>query len=99
MFKKTKWFWFLLGIVAPISVVISGWVFATMWGWFVVPVFGLPTLRIVDAVGFFVILSLFSSGKQRDDRDFLDIAVDMIIYALVYPFALLGIGWIVWQFV
>lgn len=36
------------------SIVWDGWVFKTLWGWFVAPVTGLPPLGLWEAVGLLI---------------------------------------------
>ena len=52
-----------LGVVA---IIVRGFVLTKLWGWFVVPVFGLPALHIAAAVGLSLLLGyLLSTTKEK----------------------------------
>lgn len=85
-----------------LAVVVGGFVFATIWSWFVVPVFGLPNLSVVQAVGLlcvfgfpllgvkFDILCQDAREKHKDVDDTTFGVVKNLVMALVCcPMALL----------
>lgn len=41
----------LVLVVAPVMAIYTGFVTSTLWGWFVSPLFGLPRLTVVQAIG------------------------------------------------
>ena len=92
-----------VGIIATIILVIGslglmavlrGWVLSILWGWFMVPVFGLPVLNIPFAIGLALVVRLLTSSSSSKDDD---------KYAwtkpFLSPFAALLVGWIVLQFI
>ena len=38
-------------LLVPYMMIINGWAIAKLWGWFMVPIFGLPVLTIPMALG------------------------------------------------
>ena len=38
------------------STIFCGWVLKILWGWFIVPTFGLPILSIPSAIGFSLVI-------------------------------------------
>lgn len=48
--------------------VLRGFVLASLWGWFVVPL-GVPALGIAQAIGISLIVSLFLAHLARDKSD------------------------------
>lgn len=50
---------FLFGVLAVIaSMLLNGYAFSVLWGWFIVPVFGVPALSVMQAVGIATLISM-----------------------------------------
>lgn len=47
----------VLGLLVPLAL-LRGFVLQTLWGWFVVPVFGAPALSLMIAIGLGLLVSL-----------------------------------------
>lgn len=47
----------LVGFMA-LAAILDGWAFTILWRWFVVPVFGLPALRVSQAIGLGLVFGL-----------------------------------------
>lgn len=101
----------LLGCIGiPLSIIIlmvvgsimGGWALSTMWGWFIVPIFELPTLTIAQAAGVSCVAGLFRTVKvnqESNDNDFVvTIAKSVGVVVFVNLFAV-GWGWVVYQFI
>ena len=81
------------------SAIWHGWVLSIVWGWFIVPLFGLPSLSIAYAVGLVLVAGMFR-GESKTDED------DDVVYriakslgnAFLGPLLVLGLAWIVVQF-
>ena len=88
--------WLLL---APISILLTGLVFKLMWGWFMVPIFGLPGLGFWQAYGLSLIAGLFNGSakyeKTDDDKDEL---FKLMVGRFSYHFAFL-LGTLLFGFV
>ena len=54
-------------IVLIIALFIEGWGVMLMWGWFVAPTFGLPSLSLAQAIGIDLILSLITARISSED--------------------------------
>lgn len=104
MYSKPKSSYNLVMLLTiPLVIVglfINGWAISTMWGWFVVPIFALPSLTIAQAVGVSCLLSLLkpSSSDRRESRDTIEIIGNMISEALFVPVIAVGFAWIVTLF-
>lgn len=85
--------YFLVGILA---VILGGFVFTQLWGWFVVPVFGLTQLTIVQAIGLTMVTRM-ATIIQIPDADDIDFTEEMI-KVLSYYLTALGIGWVIQLF-
>ena len=55
----------ILGI--PIMI-LQGWVLTLLWGWFAVPLFGLPPLSLAPAIGLMVLVRFFLGDYLRPMR-------------------------------
>ncbi|TSC81867.1 MAG: hypothetical protein G01um101420_780 [Parcubacteria group bacterium Gr01-1014_20] len=54
--------------IGALSSLLRGWVLSILWGWFMVPTFGLPELGVVPAIGMmFTITFLFQYSKISSD--------------------------------
>ncbi len=60
----------LILVTFPLLIVLNGYIFATEWRWFLVEPLGVPSLRIVDAIGIsFMVGTLLYQKKRQDDRE------------------------------
>lgn len=79
----------------------KGYVLTVLWGWFVVPTFGLPVLSLVPAIGLAMVVSFLthqSDASKEPDGDSSIRMAKALSHALVMPALVLGIGWVVRQF-
>ena len=73
-------------------IVIHGFIVKLMWGWFVVPL-GLPVLSIVHAIGLGLLFKYLTwQHRSKDDKD--DSVAIKLTTALLYPFLILGLGYL-----
>lgn len=90
------------GVLALIamSAVWRGYVLAVLWGWFVVPVFGLPTLSIVAAIGVSLVVGYLTHqiSNRKSEQEGWSGFVESACQAALYPLLALAIGWAVHQF-
>lgn len=89
----------VLVIVAPLSAYLRSSVFATLWGWFVVPL-GVPPITLVSAFGLSVLFSLTGLSYFRlDIEEFKKKSTEEVIgylvgFLLVSPLFSLFMGWL-----
>lgn len=90
----------IFGLIAliPIAIILRGFVMTQLWHWFIVPVFSIGELSIPYAIGFSIIVSLFTTDLKRDDSTATDSAT-IIGTAIGGPLFLLLFGWIVGLFI
>lgn len=89
-------------VIVGIASALNGWALSIMWGWFIVPVFNLPQLSIVQAVGVGIIISYTTKVvdyKGDDKKDQHEELARTLFSAIVKPFVFLSIGWIVTLFI
>jgi uncharacterized membrane protein len=60
----------VIGIMAIFlaAILMRGFVLTVLWGWFIVPVFGLPALGLAPALGLTVLLNYLFAAHTREAR-------------------------------
>lgn len=77
----------------PIAL-LRGLAASLLWGWFVVPTFGVPSLPIIPAVGISLLVGLYHVHvTPRADRGHVDAAYHLTT-AISYPLLAIFFGWI-----
>lgn len=79
-----------------------GYVLATVWGWLIVPTFGLPALTTWKAVGLVIVAGFFATFQRNPkspDQSSIEQSLEVALYYFLQPlFALLGAvvirGWL-----
>lgn len=87
-----------IGVVAIIiiwAVILRGWVLSIIWGWFAVPIFGLPPLGIAEAIAVALVLAMLTHQHHPGKGDLSEQAS----YAFLGPPLVLCVGWIVKGFI
>lgn len=87
----------IIGLSAAIILTIfGGWVFTQLWGWFVVPLLGVPYLSIAHGIGI-TMLTRFASYLEKNSSE--ESHLVLLIQWFVYTLTTLAIGWIVQFFI
>ena len=90
----------LLGLLA-VTALWRGYVLTVLWGWFVVPTFGLAALALVPAIGVSLIVSFMThqvdQSKEQEGSPSGRTARS-VAQALLTPALALGIGAVVSHF-
>jgi len=84
--------------LAVYAVVASGFVISILWGWFVVPLFGLPALSIPHAIGITLIISM-ARAPQHQDKGSGESFSTKLSALFIAPWMALLIGWITKGFI
>lgn len=86
-------FWALL-VAAVIIIPINGIVMVKLWEWFIVSLFSIREIRLPEALG----LSLFSQYfLSRGSSG--TVTPKKLVEAFLMPLLVLGVGWLIHQFV
>ena len=85
------------GILIPLGTICNGYALTKLWGWFVVPTFGLPRLSIAAACGLSLIATHLThqQGYCKDERSTAQKRLDLICFTVITPFMVIFIGWII----
>lgn len=79
------------------SIILYGWVLGLLWKWFFVPIFGLPVLKLVEAIGIALIVRfLIYTHPEHELTD--EKLMQHLVAAYIFPFICLGFGWIIRSF-
>ncbi len=85
--------WILLGI--PL-IALRAYVITRLWEWFAVPVFGVPTLTILQAYGLFLIINAvvakWSEDPKLTDEEKVERDFHKLIFAIMFPFVMWGLA-------
>ncbi len=98
-------FWAALGKSAGLSLIMvaqitwNGFVITILWGWFVVPHFGVAPLNIPTAIGLGMVALLFSRGQILLEDEYQKSLIMRKAYNFFEPALLLLIGWIATWFI
>lgn len=84
----------VVGIVV-VAAILQGLVLSALWGWFVVPTFGLAPLSIPAAIGLGLILAFTTHQRNLAKEDKKDSAGTVIVNIVLHPLIVLAFGWIV----
>lgn len=80
----------------------GGWIFQTLWGWFVATTFGIQTLSLPQAIGLSIFTSLITwklPSKEDSNQTFIEIFVRASIVPIISWSLLLLSGYVVSFFI
>lgn len=85
--------------IVALSSILNGWVLTKLWAWFIVPLFGAPTLTIAPAIGLALVAHCITyqhinAAKDKDVKWY-----GSLVQIFTRPLIVLGIGAIVHCFV
>lgn len=90
------------GLLMVVSSIFGGYALSVLWGWFVVPTFGAPTLGIVPAIGIAIVVGYLTHQmnecKKEEDDDLGAKITKLVVITLGKPAFALFFGWIVHLF-
>lgn len=87
-------------LVMTISPIIAGFTLSKLWFWFVVPIFQVPQLRVVEAIGIIFLINFIMARRDKNatlDTFWDELGVGIIFTIGTCAFSLL-FGWIVTLF-
>ena len=84
-----------------VSSIFNGYALSVLWGWFVVPTFGLPELTIAPAIGLAMVVSYLTHQHRTDEKSEKNFGEQMATtfsWAISKPLFALLFGWVVHLF-
>lgn len=101
MFAVLGGFVYLLFLIVASSI-FNGYALSVLWGWFVVPTFGVPQLSVVSAIGIALIVSYMThqitDDKKGEKGNFGETMAQATANAITKPLFALLFGYIVHLF-
>lgn len=95
----------MLNILCVIAIIIefilNGFVLCILWSWFIIPVFHLPKLFLVQAIGIGLVIDYLTKQHNfKKENEFDEIHMDenkirSVIFSLMKPIIVLIMGWII----
>jgi predicted branched-subunit amino acid permease len=82
----------ILLLVVPLSLYYA-WASSILWGWFIVPLFGLPEVSVLQMWGVMLFLSLLKPNVPANKSD-TEAALSNTLSFLCSPLLALGIGYV-----
>lgn len=96
---------FTLGALTLIGgTLYSGFATTVLWGWFIIPLFGLNPINLAQAIGLKLVISWFChripsmNELNKEKRSASEKLTENIIRAIMLPSLVLGFGWIIQKF-
>lgn len=96
---------FLLAIpaIVVVSALANGFVLTKLWSWFITPVFDLPALSLVPAIGLGLVVSFLTyqytnSQSSKNDKSLMEVTISATLTAIIRPAFILLFGWFVQLF-
>lgn len=93
----------LVAVVGSIVLLLyGGWIFQTLWGWFVATTFGIQTLSLPQAIGLSIFASLITwklPPKEDPNQNFIEILVRASVIPIISWSLLLLSGYVVTFFI
>ncbi len=94
---------FVLGLVLLVALsIFGGWVLSILWGWFMVPIFGLVALKLSEAIGLSLVVGALAKSHVPDRNEGESLfawMLDRLFEYVLYGLLLLLTGWVVQHFV
>lgn len=87
----------MFGLIA-VGSIWSGYVLTILWGWFVVPTFGMPALQLAPAIGLAMVVSYLTHQympKVTNEGSSFDQMGHAFGHIALKPAMALLVGWIV----
>lgn len=86
-----------IGLITIVGAILDGFVISILWNWFMVPIFDLPSLSIISALGLSLVIAWFTSHNNTGKNEEVDNKKAIILF-IMRPILFLLIGYIVHLF-
>ena len=84
-----------------INPIIRGYVFISLWGWFVVTTFNLNPLRLVEGIGLMFVFGYLTTKLNVDEKNDTSLVEKLLTHTIsqiIYAVMILLFGYILVQF-
>jgi hypothetical protein len=74
---------------------LDGWALSVLWRWYVVPVFDIRPISVIEAFGLALFVGLLRAKRSPErDEDALEGTLAEIFFVAFMPLFFLGMGWV-----
>lgn len=82
-----------------LNIIFCGFVFQKLWIWLILPVFNLPVLTLIQAIGvMFFINATIKVTKKDEAKDFWETYINQLLNSIIIASVALGIGYLITLF-
>lgn len=89
-------------VVVALGAILEGYVLTVLWGWFIIPIFHLPPLTIVPAIGIALVVGLLTYHSNPDVEEKKRTGWEQFALLMgklfARPLVVLAFGWAVHKF-
>lgn len=84
-------------LIMIISSIVNGFVILKLWTWFIVPIFEIQPLRLIEAIGlmFLVNYLMIKQYKKTEKEEFWEKFISNLVFLIFYSAFTLFAGWLV----
>lgn len=82
-------------VLLAVAAIFNGWVLSILWGWFFVPILGLPVIGVAQAIGIAIVVGYLTHQRRKTQEG--DHAEE-VAYIVAQPLFALLAGYIVKSF-
>ena len=88
-------------VIVVVASVCGGLATSVLWQWFIVPMFGLSSLSIAQAIGLHLLVNSLVAKRatKKTEEENIWVLCLQAAFVSVSPLLSIGFGWIVLQFV
>lgn len=81
--------------VGIVQYAFYGWAVSLVWGWFVVPLFGLPKLTLLWAIGMIQLSAMVIPHKTPEEEPTMELLIKYFSKSMVGLAVPLSVAWVV----
>jgi hypothetical protein len=85
-----------------VGTIINGWAISVLWGWFIVPVFSVPSLTVPYAAGLSLVASMLSSSStinSSETKGWTEVISSLVGRIIIAPILTVLVGWVLLQLI
>jgi hypothetical protein len=78
-----------------LNIIFCGFVFQKLWIWLILPVFNLPVLTLIQAIG---VMFFINATIKVTKKDFWEIYINKLLNSIITASVALGVGYLITLF-
>ena len=89
-------------LLLVVEALIGGYVFQTLWGWFITPTFSMEKLTLIESITIMFFINYLKmntlKNKKEQEEYTTEKALSMLLTFILTALIVLGLGWILTLF-